>query len=47
VPSPSAAQGKKAEAIRLAEASRSPWASDWDIDRACEDMLLSSGLRRR
>lgn len=39
-----AAQGKKAEAIRLAEASRSPWASDWDIDRACEDMLLSSGM---
>lgn len=39
-----AAQGKKAEAIRLAEASRSPWASDWDIDRLCEEMLLSSGL---
>lgn len=38
------AQGKKAEAIRLAEASRSPWASDWDIDRLCEEMLLSSGL---
>jgi hypothetical protein len=28
-----AAQGKKAEAIRLAEASRGPWASDRDIDR--------------
>jgi hypothetical protein len=39
-----AAQGKQAEAIRLAEASRSPWASDWDIDRLCEEMLLSSGL---
>lgn len=39
-----AAQGKKAEAIRLAEASRSPWASDWDIDRLCEEMLLSSGM---
>jgi hypothetical protein len=39
-----AAQGQKAEAIRLAEASRSPWASDWDIDRLCEEMLLSSGL---
>jgi hypothetical protein len=38
------AQGKKAEAIRLAEASRSPWASDWDIDQLCEEMLLSSGL---
>lgn len=39
-----AAQGKKDEAIRLAEASRSPWASDWDIDRLCEEMLLSLGL---
>ncbi len=39
-----AAQGKKAEAIRYAEASRSPWASDLDIDRMCEEMLLSSGL---
>jgi len=39
-----AAQGKKAEAIRLAESSRSPWASDYDIDRLCEEMLLSSGL---
>ena len=39
-----AAQGRKAEAIRLAESSRSPWASDLDIDRLCEEMLLSSGL---
>ena len=39
-----AAQGRKAEAIRLAEASRSPWASDLDIRRLCEEMLLSSGL---
>ena len=39
-----AAQGKKTEAIRLAESSRSPWASDLDIDRLCEEMLLSSGL---
>ncbi len=38
------AQGKKVEAIRLAEASRSPWASDWDIDQLCEEMLRSSGL---
>lgn len=38
------AQGKKAEAIRLAESSRSPWASDLDIDRLCEETLLSSGL---
>ncbi len=39
-----AAQGKKAEAIELAESSRSPWASDDDIDRLCEEILLSSGL---
>jgi len=39
-----AAQGKKAEAIRLAESSRSSWASDLDIDQMCEEMLLSSGL---
>jgi len=39
-----AAQGKKAEAIRLAEGSRSPWASDLDIGRMCEELLLSSGL---
>ena len=39
-----AAQGNKAEAIRLAAASRGPWASDWDIDQLCEEMLLSSGM---
>lgn len=39
-----AAQGKKAEAIRLAESCRSRWASELDIDRLCEEMLLSSGL---
>jgi hypothetical protein len=39
-----AAQGNMVEAIGLAEASRSPWASDWDIDRLCEEMLLSSGM---
>ncbi len=39
-----AAQGKSAEAVQLAEASRSPWASDWDIDRLCEEILLSSGV---
>lgn len=39
-----AAQGKKAEAIRLAESSRSPWANDLDIELLCEDLLLSSGL---
>jgi hypothetical protein len=39
-----AAKGKKADAIRLAESSRSPWASDHDIDGLCEEILLSSGL---
>jgi hypothetical protein len=39
-----AAQGKKAEAIRLAEASRGPWASDWNIDQLGEEILLSSGM---
>lgn len=39
-----AAQGRKAEALRLAEGSRSPWASDYEIDRMCEGILLSSGL---
>jgi len=38
------AQGKKAEAIRYAESSRSPWASNWDIDQLCEEILLSSGM---
>lgn len=39
-----AAQGGKAEAIRYAEACRSPWASDHDIDGLSEELLLSSGL---
>lgn len=39
-----AAQGQKAAAIRLAESSRSSWASDLDIDLLCEELLLSSGL---
>ncbi len=39
-----AAEGKKAEAIQIAEDSRSPWASDHDIDSLCEEILLSSGL---
>jgi len=39
-----AAKGKKAEALRYAEACRSPWASDLAIDRLCEETLLSSGL---
>ena len=39
-----AAQGRRAEAIRLAEASRGPWSSDHDIDGMCEEILLASGL---
>ena len=38
------AQGKRAEAIRYAESCRGPWASDHEIDRLCEGVLLSSGL---
>lgn len=38
-----AATGKKDEAIRLAENSRSPWANDLEIDQMCEEILLSSG----
>ena len=37
------AQGRRAEAIRYAEACRNSWASDREIDELCEDMLLSSG----
>jgi len=39
-----AAQGKKADAIRTAESCRSSWASNQEIDRLCEEILLSSGL---
>lgn len=39
-----AAAGKKAEALRYAEACRSPWASDHEIDAICEEILLSSGM---
>jgi len=38
------ASGKKAEAVRYAEACRDPWASDLDIDAMCEEILMSSGL---
>jgi hypothetical protein len=38
------AQGARAEAIRYAEACRSPWANDSSIDRQCEEILLASGL---
>lgn len=39
-----AAKGQKAEALRLAESCRSPWASDEQIDAMCEEILLSAGL---
>lgn len=39
-----AAQGRRAEALRLAESSRGPWASDLEIDRLGEEILLSSGM---
>jgi len=39
-----AAMGRKAEAIRYAESCRGRWASDFEIDRDCEEVLLSSGL---
>jgi hypothetical protein len=38
------ALGKKAEAIRYAEQSRNPWSSEDEINRLCEEVLLSSGL---
>jgi len=39
-----AAMGERAQAIRLAESSRGAWTSDREVDRICEDILLSSGL---
>lgn len=39
-----AAQGKKAEALRYAESCRNPWANDREIDRLCEEILISSGF---
>ena len=38
------AQGKKAAAIRLAESCRSSWTPDLEVDRICEEVLLSSGM---
>lgn len=38
------AQAHRAEAIRYAEACRSQWASEWEIDTFCEQLLLESGL---
>jgi hypothetical protein len=39
-----AAQGRKAEALRYAEACRSRWTSDFEVDAICEEILLSSGM---
>lgn len=39
-----AAMGRKSEAIRYAESCRGPWTNDSDVDRTCEEILLSSGL---
>ena len=39
-----AAQGRRAEAIELAEASRGPWTSESDLASLCEEILLSSGM---
>ena len=39
-----AAQGRRTEALRLAESSRGPWSSDLEIDRLGEEILLSSGM---
>jgi hypothetical protein len=38
-----AAQGKRAEAIALAEASRGPWTNETDVNLLCEEMLLADG----
>ena len=38
------AMGRKAEALKYAEASRSPNQPSHEIDRACQEILLSSGL---
>ena len=37
------AQRRSVEAIAYAERCRRPWASDRDIDRLCEQILLSAG----
>ncbi len=38
-----AALGRTDEAIAYAESSRNPWAADWDINRVCEEILLTAG----
>jgi hypothetical protein len=39
-----AATGPGSEAIRYAESCRGPWTSDADVDRMCEEILLTEGL---
>lgn len=38
------ALGRKADAIRYAEACRGPWTDGHSVDEMCEEILLSSGL---
>ena len=35
--------GQNDEAIELAESQRGPWTPSWDVDRICEEILLSLG----
>ncbi len=39
-----AAMGHKSEALRYAESCRGPWTPDGEVDAACEEILVSSGL---
>jgi hypothetical protein len=39
-----AAMGRKSEAMRYAESCRGPWTNDNEVNRLCEEILLSSGL---
>lgn len=39
-----AAIGRKSEAMRYAESCRGPWTNDNDVNRLCEEILLSAGL---
>ncbi|HNU68978.1 MAG TPA: hypothetical protein PKH54_08955 [Myxococcota bacterium] len=38
-----AARGRNDEAIEMAEACRGPWANNFQIDRICEEILLTCG----
>jgi hypothetical protein len=41
-----AAIGRVEEALALAEASRGPWTNDLDLERICEEILVSAARRR-